>query len=277
MKMKLKLLLWFLPFILLASFVNAAPPFILSGEGDFVEGLQIRFPEVVAISVNEGYDFHFHIFNGTTGMPITEGISCYFHLYNRDGKHIYEEIRTGTDGDLFPFDYEFEVDEGNFTDVGLLYYITQCNSSTSGGFVSSNFAVTPDGRIIIEAQGTIYATVIFVAVMLLLIVLFFAWKLDGENKFTVEGKFLEVNFNKYIKIFLWLMSYQILLFVVFMVLRTAERFLFFPFITILFDWLFTILLVGELPLLILVVVTLFLKTVFDFKVHEWAKRGLKPR
>jgi len=275
--MKTKILLWILALILLASFVMAEPPFIVGEDGSFSEGLVIEHPEVIAISVDDDYAFDFHVFNSTTGYPIVEGLSCYFYLFGRHGEHLYNTISTEIEqGELF-YDYEFNVDGGNFSEVGLLYYIAACNSSDVGGFTAHNFAVTPDGRIIVEAQGTIYATVIFVAVMLLLITLFFAWSINGENEFTVGGDFVKVNFNKYVKIFLWFMSYQLLLFLSFMVLKTAERFLFFDFITVMFDWLFIILLVGELPLVILIVYFLVLKALFDMKIHEWDKRGLKPR
>lgn len=277
--MKKKVLLtWIFALILLAVSVSAQPPFLVQEAGTFAEGMVIDFPEMIAISVDEDHDFSFHVFNSTTGSPIVNGLSCYLHLFDRQGLHQHQEIKTEIEPDVpGSFDFTYKLDKGNFSEVGLLYYVIQCNNSNAGGFASTNFAVTPDGRIIIEAQGTIYATVIFVAVMILLITLFFAWNIDGKNKFKIGTDILEVNFNKYVKIFLWLMSYQLLLFISFMVLKTAERFLFFGFITVMFDWLFIILLAGEIPVFFIVVYVSFVQMLFDLKILEWAKRGLKPR
>lgn len=128
-------------FLILSLFlVSAAPP--VTQVQQFTEGYVIKYPSEQSIKQNQFYDFEFHVFNISTGMPITSGVSCQFHLYNVTGGH---QLTLYDDAVSTLFDYSFKVHGGNFSQTGDFYYIIQCNSSSRGGYVEVPFDVTPMG------------------------------------------------------------------------------------------------------------------------------------
>ena len=132
-------ILFFVFFLLVLPFVHSEKIEIQEFTG--VKGIEIKYPIINSININEGYNFHFHIFNLSDGQPIISGVSCYFHLYNSTGDHIYIENEITTPNDKF--DYEFSVSGTNFSKEGDYSFIFQCNSTARsvGGFVNEFFIV----------------------------------------------------------------------------------------------------------------------------------------
>lgn len=144
--------------LFLTTVVSAQPPF---QDVTFTEGWTIKYPQDQEFKRTQGYMFHIHIYNSSDGLPVTEdwtngGLpSCTFHLYDNNGSHIYiAEDNTTENG----FDYEFEVDGGNFTEHGDYNYIVQCNNTKFGGFENIGFIVSETGIEHMEADlGMIYS------------------------------------------------------------------------------------------------------------------------
>lgn len=270
---KKRLLTWIFVLILLAVSVSAQPPFIQAQATEDV-GLEIKFPPIDVITQSEDYEFDFHVFNFTDGLAVTSDISCDLHVYDNIGNHIFEGFdETIAHG----YDYEFLITADNFSRLGVYAYIAYCNNSEQGGFVSTNFQVTPNGLSPSLEQALFYIVIMFLAVVVLILFVFLAWSIDGERKFKVGTDILEVNINKYIKIFLWMMSYQLIILISYLALSISTNFLFLSVAGLVFNWLFIILLVGEIPIFFIVVYVSFMQIFFDLKIQEWAKRGLKPR
>lgn len=143
-KLLKKIGIGFFILIILAVPVLSAPPFITEESKNTV-GYQIKFPEDRFIRVNEDYEFEFHIFNTSNGVPITSGINCTFHLYNESGKHLYEN-NYSTFGHTF--DIGVQIKGTNFSKKGALYYIFQCNNSNAGlgGFIAEDFVINNSGE-----------------------------------------------------------------------------------------------------------------------------------
>jgi len=123
----------------LITLISATPP--QASQAEF--GLDLRTGVADHLKINTAYDFHVHVFNSSNGYPIYEETSCYLHLYTLDGHHQYEEIDTVVSHD---FDYGWDVDAGNFTEIGEYEYIIQCNNSLAGGFVAGSFEVNELGN-----------------------------------------------------------------------------------------------------------------------------------
>ena len=153
------------------------------------DGFQIEFPEIVEIKQNTDYSFHFHVFNISNGVSITNTTaSCYFHLYNDTGNHIYTESPVAIFDD--DFDWEVNVGGGNFSRQGRYAYIFQCNNSELGGFVSVPLLVSESGQELTEltsinskdSSAGIAIVIFILAIVGLLIVLPFK-KDFAKNKF----------------------------------------------------------------------------------------------
>ena len=122
--------------------VFGVPP--VTSVQQFTEGYVIKVPQDNILKVGQDYDFEFHIYNISNGIPILDA-NCTFHLYNNTGKHLYTESIEIVN---HTFDYGFFVDGGNFTLIGDYYYNIQCESLSDplGGFSSSSLMVTGNGK-----------------------------------------------------------------------------------------------------------------------------------
>jgi len=142
-------------------------------------GFDIKYPPVDTIIQYQDYEFEFHVFNKTNGVPVyADGqseISCYFHLYNSSGNHIAEMF------DATPshtFDYTFLVNGANFSQLGPYSYIVQCNSSNQGGFDSVPFRVTPTGQPFYTETANIL--IIGIIALMFIAIIFFVLALSIE-------------------------------------------------------------------------------------------------
>ena len=153
--------------LLSIGLVKAAPPFepILSDDE-----LEIKYPEFSTLSVGQDFEFEIHVFNATTGVPITSGIICYFHLYNDTGKHQLE-LQDSTVSHMF--DYSFDVDGGNFSQVGDYAYIVQCNNTASGGFASVPLQVSQIGGGLVNSDTVLVWCLIALAGMFIIMAFMF--------------------------------------------------------------------------------------------------------
>ena len=156
-------LLAFVSMVMMISFVQAQPSFIL-GSSD--QGLDI-FPTVDgAIPINQNYTVAIHVNNASSGHPITSGISCYGHLYD-GGEHLAEEEDTTV---AHLFDYEFVFDQGNFSKKGEFILKTSCNDSSVGGIDEVYFYVTTYGD---EPAGDVFKVFIYIIFIVVLLGAFF--------------------------------------------------------------------------------------------------------
>ena len=127
-------------FLFIIGNISAAPP--VSTVQQFSEGYVLKYPSDSIVEQNKSYEFEFHIFNISNGLPVTTGVTCWFHLYNATGKHQLEMTDSVPSHN---WDYSFNIKAENFTTVGEYYYITQCNGTDFGGYVEQSFTVTPRG------------------------------------------------------------------------------------------------------------------------------------
>lgn len=150
----------------------------------FLEGFTIKYPANGIIEQGQDYQFNFHIFNTSNGVPIISGIECHFHLYNATGQHqLSLEESTFT----FEYDIAFNISGGNFSETGEYSYLVQCNSTTQGGYDSIPFSVTPTGLETTEGQGIV---VIGLLLITMILAIFFGWigfKFIEREKLAIEG------------------------------------------------------------------------------------------
>ena len=137
---KIILLLLFL--LLLVPIALSIKP--LSQTSLSVEGLVIEYPKIEALKLNSDFIFNFHIYNASDGIPRTNRtIDCSFHLYDNTGEHLYVIPRIPWNND--DKEFEAEITGTNFSYAGDYAFITECNNSVQGGFVSVPFIVNLSG------------------------------------------------------------------------------------------------------------------------------------
>ncbi len=180
MKEKL-VILSILIFLALAVSVVAVPPQAQVFKGD--NGYGIEYPPTQTIELNQPFDFHFHIFNESNGVPIfNDTTACYFHLYDHKGNHLYTALDLPLDTDQWNF--ELYVNANNFTEVGLYSYVIQCNSTADnlGGFAAVPLEVTSTGR---EEENNDYLIIGAISLIGIIIMMFLylGWVYSKEESF----------------------------------------------------------------------------------------------
>ncbi len=164
----------FFIFLVLSSFVYAVPPQTVFSDGQ--SDLKIKIPPFNTILEGRDFEFEFHVFNKSNGVPLIEGIDCFLHIYNSSGKHIYEGVDSTPS---HTFDYSFDIRGTNFTH-GTYGYIVSCNNSERGGFTSTYFDVTKDGRSL-DTYDTRARSLIIGLGILSFILLFIAFNVDKDH------------------------------------------------------------------------------------------------
>jgi len=138
-----KLLTLLFCILLLIPLALAVPPFVQTAAST-TTGLDIRSPQGEFLEQGASVISNIHVFNKSNGMLMTNTTtSCLAHIYNKTGGHLAEEDYSFSNNGI---DFELSVDGNNFSQVGIIIFIIQCNTSNVGGFVSGSFRVTVDGE-----------------------------------------------------------------------------------------------------------------------------------
>ena len=260
----------------MVSLVSAQPPF---EQGSFLDGFEIKHPIIETLQVNQDVEFEFHVFNSSNGVPIIEGIgqdtlSCYFHLYNSTGQHMLE-LQENTPS--HNFDYGFNVTGGNFSSIGEYSYITQCNSSVAGGFVSVPFIVTGGGVEMTTATALIYIIFILTLGFLLFYTLVAAVRIPFKNTVSEEGKVLSVNYLKYFKVIMMFFSYFLLMFLIGIVRSVMYNYLLVTGAEKVFEWLWWTMFYLIWPIIVTSLIVLLITFLTDRKLTSALERGIPIR
>jgi len=171
--------IFFFILIVLSSLVIAIPPITTQVIIGIDEGIIIKYPPYTHLKQLRDYKLHLHVFNETDGVLLTnETTSCLLHLYNESGSHIVEIEQIGFDSNNNDFDAL--IGGGNFSDLGFVSYIIQCNHSNNyGGAVSGVFEITATGT---EQQDFLGVYILFAGVGIFFILLALILFLDGRKQ-----------------------------------------------------------------------------------------------
>lgn len=142
-------------------------------------GLEIKIPQAEYVKQNEDIQSNIHIFNLSSGILMTNvTTTCLFHIYNKSGNHIASEDMDYEDTDD---DFYLNIDGNNFSELGFLSFIIQCNTSNEGGFVSGSVIVTESGEVETEARSIKLIAALLGLLIIAGLFLVFAFKLDEEH------------------------------------------------------------------------------------------------
>lgn len=224
-------------FLFLLSFITAQPPFMQTGA--FTEGYSIKVPQEGNVLQSQNYDFAFHVFNISNGIPIDDtSTSCYFHLYNQSGEHILQTDATYSPSNI---DNEWEVFVlgGNFSTPGDYAYIIQCNSTVLGGYESVGFTVTNAKVSISTSEAIIYVLLTLGVFLLFALSLYFMVTTPYGNKVNQKGAVIKITKAKYFKLLLIALTYVFFLWLLNVLIGVSSNFvslsLYFGFISFIFD------------------------------------------
>lgn len=166
--------LLFLVILIGLSSVSAVSPFRTSSD----TGCEITPVVRDSLKTNQDFDFNFHVFNRTNGMPISNStISCSFHLYNQTGDHAYT---TNLKNDPYAEhgvinEWVARLSGTNFSSVGFYAYAVQCNGTVAYGGCADKggFMVTDSGYVTTTANTISFSTgiLIFLAIAIFFLII----------------------------------------------------------------------------------------------------------
>ncbi len=118
------------------SLVSSAPP------QETATGLQLGVQVADAIALNKNITVNVYATDVDDGLEVTDA-DCDLTIYNDQGEYIFNEndVLSGLNDY-----YVFEIDEGNFTEIGTLSVIAYCNNSLKGGLKSFEIIVNNYGE-----------------------------------------------------------------------------------------------------------------------------------
>lgn len=205
--------------VFLLPLIASAPP--VTTVQQFTEGLVVEYPSMDFIKQGQDFDFHFHVFNVSTGGNLTTNINCSFHLYNSSGNHVLELFDSTAS---HTFDFSFLVKGGNFTNSGIYYYITQCQTGLYGGYAERAFEVNSVGRELEISTSVLYISLFIILGFFIFVVFFIINKLPESNERDEEGKIMSINYLKYLRSTLWFVEWILVVAVVYLASNLAFAF-----------------------------------------------------
>ncbi len=168
-------ILFLIVFISLIGNVVAQPPFQV--QPPLIQGYFIEIPEQGVFKAGADFTFFFHVFNLSTGFPLTnDSINCEFNLHNSSSTLIHSD--TNLKFDVTTTAFFSEVKGGNFSKVGDYTYVTHCNGAALGGVVSVEVIATQTGKLLDEPQGLVILGLFLVLILLTWAFLYFGSEVE---------------------------------------------------------------------------------------------------
>lgn len=269
---KIKLLLLVSIILIVIPLTSSAQPFITSSSS----GLEIAYKPIESLKLLEEYRIHVHVFNKTSSELLNNTTTnCFYHLYNRTGWDIdFHKLEFESYNQV---DYAYTINGGNFSYNGAYAIIIQCNH-TSGqtGYAMGYFTVNPTGTTLTTAQAIIYVVSIMILLLAMIGIIFLASMIDGKNKSDeMTGYILYVSNMKYLKMFLYAISYVMLVIISYYSWMISYSLLEMEFLTTILQFIFYFLAIATLPLFVLYTYLNITNLIRDSQVADALSRGLR--
>jgi hypothetical protein len=170
--------------------------------------------------------------------------------------------------------------------VGCHFNYTFCNTSSIGWYevsttgdvdgeivtVSYNFEVTYSGSQLSTGQSIIYVVILSMSFLIFFLLLYASLKIPFKNPRNEEGKIINVNNYKFLKIGAIIFSYFSLMFIFGIVQSIANNYLYISGLNNFFEWLYWIMLTMAYPLIVLSIVLGFIVFINDYALKKKIKR-----
>ena len=189
-------------FIGLSPFVLGQPP--TQTNINIVEGIQIFFPPFDELKAGQDFTFRVHLTDISTGLEMNNNdANCTLHFYNATG---LEQIENVFDKDPNGVDHSFFILGSNFTARSPYAYRVYCNDSQIGGLASGPLYSSTTGKIIDEAQGTLYLVMVLGLFLTIFVLAKTATSIPKDKvNYNNVGEVLGVNLVRHLRPLAWAM------------------------------------------------------------------------
>lgn len=158
---------------LMIPLVASAPP------QETTTGLQISVGVNDELPLGQASEIHVTATDVDTGLAVTDA-DCDLLVHDQVGSHISEIVDITATG----YNYIFDLNENNFTEIGSLSFIVYCNNSLKGGLNSFEVLVNNYGESLTEGVSLSFNFAMIFLMILFVISLIGVFAIDNP-----AGKF----------------------------------------------------------------------------------------
>ena len=211
--------------------------------------------------------------NGTFCGNSATTFFCNFTMTRPDGIVIKNNLPM-QDRDSF---YNISLNISDVSERGSHPGIMSCTDGAVHGEDTFNIIITGTGFILSTSQALIYVLVLALSLVLFGMALIGAIRIKWTHPRNSEGKIINMNNLRYVKLFLWFMNYVILIWITFLMWNITDGFLNFNVASAFFQVVFKALLGFMFPIIAITFVTMVINLVLDKKLRKKISRGARFR
>lgn len=213
-------------------------------------------------------DLKFSCFDEVTGIPCDANYLCNITIQYPNATLMFDNFEATRN----PSFYNITLKDTSV--LGFHQYQSYCTNTSAGGFSPElYYLINSTGEVFNIEKALVYLFVLFLALTIFGLCLWGAIKIPFDNKRDDVGKVVGMNDLKYVKIFLWFMSYLIAISILFMG-QTVAGILEMGVAFGLFRWGFWFLIVFLLPSFIMLMTVMFIRFWADKKVFDMIERNV---
>jgi len=209
--------------------------------------------------------------NGSRASPTAD---CNVSVFYPNGSYLKNNSEMTNQGTGV---FTLTLNENNITQIGEYEWTAFCcdNGNCATGF--DMFEITPSGFNLTTGQGIVYS--IFLIAMLFTFIFCFigAIKLPWKDNMNDDGMIIGVNDLKYVKVFLYVISYLLLMFFFAIMRSITLNFLSLDNVSIVFNWLFWIMFSFLWPLIVVSLILTVVSFLNGKKLMKALERGVPMR
>jgi len=175
--------------------------------------------------------------------------------------------------------------------IGTFYNHSFCETSSFGEYIVSgdhnldgelgswnaNFNSNYLGKELSSSQSVIYLGLLGILIFIIFVTFFIMEHLPKSNQQDEEGRILSVNYLKYFRLVLWLFAYFLFIAIIFLSSNIAFAFLQEQMFAKILFAIFSILMAISPIIIILIVISFFVRFFHDKEFQKMLNRGMLPQ
>jgi len=172
--------------------------------------------------------------------------------------------------------FSFSIVGGNYSEFGVYCHNIECSDGSTINSGDECYEVNYFGKELTSSQATIYIGLLGILIFTLFISFFGINALPASNTKDEEGRILSISYLKHFRLVLWLVSYFLLIAIIYLSSNIAFAFLSEQLFAKLLFAIFTVLLVLSPVVVIVLMISFFVKFFHDKEFQRMLNRGIFP-
>jgi len=219
------------------------------------------------------YEYHKQSTDLAFAITSNNATACNLTTINAPGSLII----INQEGNRTSQTFNFSIGGDNYSEFGVYCHNLECSDGFTMITGDKCYEINYFGKELTSSQSTLYIGLLAILIFILLITLFGIKYLPSDNKKDDQGRILSINFIKYLRLPLSLFAYFLFTGIIFLSSNVAYAFLSEQLGAKILFAIFSILLSVSPIILILLVISFFVKFFNDKEIQRMLNRGIFPQ